>query len=313
MTTNHTYFEVMCSLAASGQLTKTEQAELREHSEDCVLCRDRLVEMRRLGFQLFLARAFKTPSKRLPNGMKQRFAARAISEGVPLSSPSPGTGFSALGMVTVLLLVLLLVAATLQDGPLTRPAVDTDVADTSHVSGFLNKEKIPSIPNHTVPEEVRASRVLDRQRQFPSSSVSRTTGPRRLSPPDPVARQGRQFTFTLRNPGMRDSRFQAAISLPEVAPLLPSPYRAPKLSFDVASEFVRRNAPRFLAESQHGALGPSDFRSNIAFAPPARRSFQGSLDLNAYGTPWQVDFKPHVGAFQPKVVRYAARPGERSQ
>jgi len=111
MTTNHTYFEVMCSLAASGQLTKTEQVELREHSEHCVLCRNRLVEMRQSGFQLFLARAFKTPSKRLPKGMQERFAARAISEGIPLSSRSAGTGFNALGMVTVLLLVLLLVAA----------------------------------------------------------------------------------------------------------------------------------------------------------------------------------------------------------
>ncbi len=313
MTTSHTYFEVMCSLAASGQLTKTEQVELREHSKQCVLCRDRLVEMRRLGFQLFLARAFKTPSKRLPNGMRQRFAARAISEGIPLSSGSPGTGFSALGMVTVLLLVLLLVAASLQDGPFTRPAVETDVADTSHVSGFLDKEKIPSIPNHTAPEEVRANRVLDRQSRFPSSSVSRTIGPRRLSPLDPAAQQGRQFTFTLRNPGMHDSRFLTTISLPEVAPLSPSSYRAPKLSFDVASEFVRRNAPRFLAEREHGALGPSDFRSDIAFAPLSTRSFQGSLDLDAYETPWQVDFKAHVAAFPPKVVPYAAQPGESSQ
>jgi hypothetical protein len=306
MTTNHTYFEVMCSLAASGQLTKTEQVELREHSEHCVLCRNRLVEMRQSGFQLFLARAFKTPSKRLPKGMQERFAARAISEGIPLSSQSAGTGFNALGMVTVLL-VLLLVAAILQDGPVTRPAVATDVA--------LDKETISSqsIPNHALSGQVRANRVLDRQSQFPSSSVSRTTGPRRLSPPDPAALLGRQFTFTLRNPGMRDSRFPATISLPEVAPLLSSPYRAPKLSFDVASEFVRRNAPLFLAESGHGAFGPSDFRSDIAFAPLGTRSFQGSLDLGAYGTPWQVDFKPHVGAFQPKVVLYATQPGERSQ
>jgi hypothetical protein len=307
MTTNHTYFEVMCSLAASGQLTKTEQVELREHSEHCVLCRNRLVEMRQSGFQLFLARAFKTPSKRLPKGMQERFAARAISEGIPLSSRSAGTGFNALGMVTVLLLILLLVAATLQDRPVTRPAVATDVA--------LDKETFSSqsIPNHALSGQVRANRVLDRQNQFPSSSVSRTTGPRPLSPLDPVAQQGRQFTFTLRNPGMRDSRFPATISLPEVAPLLSSPYRAPKLGFDVASEFVRRNAPLFLAESEHGALSPSDFRSDIAFAPLGTRSFQGSLDLGAYGTPWQVDFKPHVGAFQLKVVLYATQPGERSQ
>ena len=190
MTTNHAYFEVMCALAASGQLTKTEQVELREHSEHCVLCRNRLLEMRQSGFQLFLARAFKTPSKRLPKGMQERFAARAISEGIPLTSRSAGSGFHALGMVTVLLLVLLLVAAALQDGPFTRPAVEMDVADTSHVSGFLEKEKISSqnIPNHTLPGKVRASRVLDRQSQLPASPVSRATGPRRLYPADPAPR-----------------------------------------------------------------------------------------------------------------------------
>jgi hypothetical protein len=309
MTTNHVYFEVMCALAASGQLTKTEHVELREHSEHCVLCRDRLVEMRRLGFQLFLARAFKTPSKRLPKGMQERFAARAIGQGIPLSSRSAGNGFHALGMVTVLLLVLLLVAATLQDGPFTRPAVATGVA--------LDKEKISSqsIPNHTRPGEVRASRVLDRQSQFPASPVSRATEPRRVYPANPTARQVRQFTFTLysRNPAVRDAPFSTTISLPEVVPLSASPERAPKLTFDVASEIVRRNAPHFMAVSEHGALGPAEFRSNIAFAPPGMRSFQGSLDLDAYGTPWQVDFKAHVAAFQPRVVLYATEPGERSQ
>ncbi len=317
MTTNHAYFEVMCALAASGQLTKTEQVELREHSEHCVLCRNRLLEMRQSGFQLFLARAFKTPSKRLPKGMQERFAARAISEGIPLSSRSAGSGFHALGMVTVLLLVLLLVAAALQDGPFTRPAVEMDVADTSHVSGFLEKEKISSqnIPNHTLPGKVRASRVLDRQSQLPASPVSRATGPRRLYPADPAPRQDRQFTFTLysRNPTVRDAPFSTTISLPEVVPLSASPDRAPKLIFNVAAEIVRRNAPHFLAESEHGVLGPSDFRSNIAFASAGTRTFQGSLDLDAYGKPWQVDFKAHVAAFKPKVVLYATQPGESSQ
>jgi hypothetical protein len=233
--------------------------------------------------------------------MQERFAAQAISQGIPLSSRSAGNGFHALGMVTVLLLVLLLVAATLQDGPFTRPAVATGVA--------LDKEKISSqsIPNHTRPGEVRASRVLDRQSQFPASPVSRATEPRRVYPANPTARQVRQFTFTLysRNAAVRDASFSTTISLPEVVPLSASP--------DFAAEIVRRNAPHFLAASEHGALGPSDFRSNIAFVPPGTRSFQGSLDLDAYGKPWQVDFKAHVAAFQPKVLLYATQPGEGSR
>ena len=66
MTTNHGEFEILCALAASDSLTKTEHAELGEHAGHCVLCRNRLVEMRQVGFQLFLAGAFKTNSKQLP-------------------------------------------------------------------------------------------------------------------------------------------------------------------------------------------------------------------------------------------------------
>ena len=116
MTTNHVDFEVLCALAASGDLTKAERARLSDHVQQCVLCYNRLFEMRQLGIQLFLAQALKTPTRRLPRGMQERFSARAISEGIPLSSRSQGVGFSPLGLVTALLVVLLMVAATLRDG-----------------------------------------------------------------------------------------------------------------------------------------------------------------------------------------------------
>ena len=86
--TNHGDFEILCALAACGQLTKMERAELREHADHCVSCHTRLVEMRQVGIQLLLARAFKTRSKQLPKGMQERFAARAISEGIPSEFPA---------------------------------------------------------------------------------------------------------------------------------------------------------------------------------------------------------------------------------
>ena len=120
MVKNHRYFEILCSLGASGQLTKAEHAELREHCGHCVLCQKQVVEMRQVGIQLFLVQASKATSKQSPKDMQERFAARAVREGVPLSGRSSGVGFSALGLVSVMLLVLLLVAATLRDRPFAR-------------------------------------------------------------------------------------------------------------------------------------------------------------------------------------------------
>ena len=114
MSAGHDEFEVLCALAASGDLTKTEHAALREHLRDCLSCQNYLIEMRRLAIPLLLAQRLKTPGKQLRKGLQVRFAERAIRSGIPLSPRSAGVGLSALGMVTVVLVVLLLVTATLQ-------------------------------------------------------------------------------------------------------------------------------------------------------------------------------------------------------
>src|SRR5271170_1401292 len=135
MTVDHGDFEVGCALAASGLLTRTELAELSEHAAHCVLCHDRLVEFRRAGIQLLLVHGLKNSGERLPNGMQQRFVARAIREGIPLRSPSRGVRFSALGSVTVLLVALLLVVATLNNRSFPGSA-----GETSHLPLLLDKE-----------------------------------------------------------------------------------------------------------------------------------------------------------------------------
>jgi hypothetical protein len=113
MTADHSHFDKLCALAASSQLDKKELAELSEHAAHCVLCHDRMAEFRRVGIQLFFVHALKNSGERLPKGMQQRFAARAIREGIPLRSSTQGVRFSALGSVTILLVALLLVVVTL--------------------------------------------------------------------------------------------------------------------------------------------------------------------------------------------------------
>ncbi len=88
MTSNHKHFESLCAFAISDELTGPELVELHQHSLECVSCRNRIHEMTKIDAYLFLSRAFTRRNGRLPKGMRERFIARAIKEGVPLNSPS---------------------------------------------------------------------------------------------------------------------------------------------------------------------------------------------------------------------------------
>jgi hypothetical protein len=276
MSTSHDEFEVLCTLAASGDLNRTEHAALREHLRDCISCQSYLLEMRRLAIPLLLAQQLKTPSKQLRRGMQERFAERAIRSGIPLSPRSQGGGVNALGMVTVVLVVLLLVTATLQHSPPRRPVVDIGVAEFAQVSPLHNPNNIASPP---VPAKVRRIR---RDRRS-SSAVSSITKPE-VPAIQLAALSGHQFTFTLssRNAGTRAYPSSTTIRLPEVVPSLTFAHRAPGLSLDTTSEVFRHNAPHLLAESEHGASAPIHFRSNLA---------SQSLDLDTNRNTLKGNFK----------------------
>lgn len=174
MTTDHGDFEVGCALAASGQLTRTELAELSEHAAYCALCHDRMVEFRRAGMQLFLVDAMRNSGERLPKGMQQRFVERALREGIPLRSPSQGVGFSALGSVTVLLVALLMAVVTLNHDSFPGSAGETGLADHSHGPALLDKETGPSqeIPVHAVTGRRVLARKLPLRRSRGYSSLA---------------------------------------------------------------------------------------------------------------------------------------------
>ncbi len=181
MTADHDDFEVGCALAASGLLSRPELAELSEHAVHCVLCHDRLVEFRRAGIQLFLVNGLKNSGERLPKGMQQRFVARAMREGIPLRSGSHGVRFSALGSVTILLMALLLVVATLNNG-------DTGLADTSHGPVAIDKQTstAPEIPTHAV-----TGRRVPRRSRGSSSSLN----PAAIRPPQAAPLFAPKLTF----------------------------------------------------------------------------------------------------------------------
>jgi hypothetical protein len=249
MSSSHDDFELLCALAASGDLTRTEHAALREHLKNCIACQSRLVEMRGLAIPLLLAAQIRTPGKQLQKGMRERFAERAIRSGIPLRPRSQGIGVHALGMVTVVLVVLLLVTATLRHSPRMKPVVDHGVAEPGQVSAPLHNA-------NSLPAPVRVRRVR-RDRRLPVIEPN-------LPAIELAALSGHQFTFKLASRNL---------AMPEVVPSLTFAHRAPGLSLDTTSEVFRHNAPHLLTEPEHGASAPVHFQSNLA---------SQSLDLDTY-------------------------------
>jgi hypothetical protein len=92
---NHEHYEEMCALAATGQASLDELADLKAHLAECPSCRCIVGEFAQVSAQALLGIAAKRAPYRVPEGMIARFLARARSEGIAISrdilldSPKP--------------------------------------------------------------------------------------------------------------------------------------------------------------------------------------------------------------------------------
>lgn len=91
----HAHFEELCVLATSGQLSAAESEQLNQHLLDCDSCRSFLKDAHFISTRV-IPQAGRVPREaRTPAGMRERFLARATSEGfeihagAPMSSPTP--------------------------------------------------------------------------------------------------------------------------------------------------------------------------------------------------------------------------------
>jgi hypothetical protein len=177
MTTDCRSFRVLCALESSGQLTDNESAILREHCEHCILCREHLVAMRQLGMHLFLAQACEMPRKSLSKGVKERFVARAAGQGILFNSQSSYAGSPALGLVTMVLLLLSVITITLR----TKPSIETTVPNNFGATAGLHADQ------NSPPIISKAARVQSRG--------IRNHNIRRTQTANLVSLQNRRFTF----------------------------------------------------------------------------------------------------------------------
>jgi hypothetical protein len=291
MITNHDDFEVLCAVAANGHLTRGERAELVEHVRHCASCEKRLIEMRQLAIHLLLAQRFKAPGKHVRREMQERFAERAIREGIPLSPRSQGVGFGSLSMVSALLVVLLLVTAAVKDGTSRKSVLETEIVNTADGAAIVNhrESSAAGVANDPLPVRERTARVVN-HRFYPDHRVSSVAV--RAAATEPEVLPGRQFTFTphSRNTGMRAYPLSTTIRPSEVVPALTFSYLAPGLTLDASSEVFTRGAPRLMAISEPGAMDTFHFRSNLALQkfPAGSDVYQSTLKANFKDNAFQL-------------------------
>jgi len=147
----HEQYEELSALAASGQASPDELADLRSHLEGCPSCRSATYDFTQISAQGLSQLAAKRLRCEIPSGMTQRFVARARSEGieisrenvVPMARPRRMGAFAGVcAVAAVIVLAAFLVIARQKSLPIaaspqhnTTPPVGTSSSDASLQKG----------------------------------------------------------------------------------------------------------------------------------------------------------------------------------
>jgi hypothetical protein len=307
MNTSHSHFEVLCALAGSGQLTDTEMVELREHSEHCLSCSSRLVEINQLSLHIFCAHALRQPVTGVPKGLQERFIARANNEGVPLDSHTPTLAIGGSSWAAAFVGLMLLVFSVQHSGPSHNPADTRTQANQTGVSKSLFKENgnSPDVSENGSASRVRAGQTrvqpVTKQRLHGAFlSVSRTTKLAKSSQIEQDGSQHSQFDPTAysRTFTMFSRSFLGIARSDDKVQWSPAQHLLPKLDFVGPLDLMNDDPPRLLAECEHRTFAlwnpQGNFGPGVLDAQALRRDF----DPDTFRTPFTRDFKENIPALQ---------------
>jgi hypothetical protein len=304
MNTSHSYFEVLCALAGSGQLTDTEMAELREHSERCLSCTSRLVEINRLSLHIFCAHALHQPVTGMPKGLRERFIARANHEGVVLNSRVPNLAIGGSSWAAAFVGILLLVFLVQHFGPPQNPVGTSARAGQSGVSRLLFKEKgdSPDVSGNGRANRIRAGQTRSQQNTKHRLhgvflSVSRTT---KLAESSQLEPDGSRFdptaysrTFTIfSRPFLGMARGDDTVRW------APAQYVLPKLDFAGSVDLIKDAPPELLAECEHRTFALWIPQGNFGTGVLDPQSLLRDFDPDTFRPPLTRDFKENIPALQ---------------
>jgi hypothetical protein len=284
MTPSHSYFESLCAFAINDGLSGPELVELHQHSLGCLSCRNRIHEMTKIDACLFFSRAFTRRNGRLPKGMRERFIARAIKEGVPLHSPSTA-GLGNLGLASALFIILLVTAAAIRTGPFSRPAGDAGHFDATQLGNpvHVTSQTPPSSAMRLLPKR------RDRSRGARSTSVSvqwRLGESPRSQVKKPGTSPGHLEIFQNRYfPAAFSSPHYTLATMPsDVGRLSSWPYMPSRFRLAVSQPLIRDSALRLLADSEPGTANPLIIPSQFTFTSPGAQGFHPALGIDPYRT-----------------------------
>ena len=286
---NHSRFEVLCALAASGQLTSAESAELHRHCSGCLECSNRLVELVELGGNLFCVHALKEPATRMPEKMLESFIARANSEGVPLSPCEARAGNCAPSLKAVLVLVLLLVSATLRFGLLGGFSAATARHDVSSDSRSLRETANTSLraPLEVTTNDAHSSLTSTRQKETRERHKAPSPASSRRSPETKAIRPENnqldliaysQNLTTLSRPLFVSPKLDRTIDWSSSA------YQTPRLDFTEPPKFAENDPPKLFADYEQLAF--ASFSPHVRFAPgpPDAQTLRRDFDSDSNET-----------------------------
>ena len=158
----HEHYEELCAVAASGQASEGELADLRSHLETCPSCRSLAYDFTEIGAQGLTVLAAERQRREIPSGMTSRFVARARSEGIEMTR---GTGsrtpkrngfavFAAIGVIAAAALIVSflivgrpkpsLFTGNRSAAPQAFTAVSSTIPQPAHVSDPHLREQLAS-------------------------------------------------------------------------------------------------------------------------------------------------------------------------
>ncbi len=138
--------EFQIALAASGQLTHAELAELELHAATCPSCHACLADMARINRQLFLLQAGTIRTRTTPPGMQERFLKRASHAGLAMRQ-RPSKTFYPLAAQAAMAAIILTVALSFSWKALSAREERTNPAPHPIMA---RAQSVPAIQSTTV-------------------------------------------------------------------------------------------------------------------------------------------------------------------
>jgi hypothetical protein len=189
MAPDHKYYEVLGALAATGQLSDTELAELEQHAQHCAPCNASIGEMADMSRRIFLAHASKGEKVQPPIGMQKRFVQRAIRTGVPLKpSASTLSHNNSLLLVSVVLVAMVFLSVSWKLHSANVPQTAATAADTPALRSYspTQQEAFP-------PKKTTQGLVHRPARQQNRAALTRSQD--RIFQPPSLEQKAPSFTF----------------------------------------------------------------------------------------------------------------------